>query len=101
MDEAPQNQPFMKRLQERLAASRFFTISLLLHSIIVGLGGRRVLLQVYFETPDFTAEGGGLVGEEVAVITPPEETAVSATEVFTPETPQVNAPSIDALTTTS
>jgi hypothetical protein len=101
MDEAPQNQPFMKRLQERLAASRFFTISLLLHSIIVVLGGSVVLFKAYVEPPDFTAEGGGLVGEEVAVITPPEETAVSATEVFTPETPQVNAPSIDALTTTS
>lgn len=100
MDEAPQKQPFMKRLQDRLAASRFFTISLLLHSIIVVLGGSVVLFQAVVEAPDFTSEGSGLVGEEVAIVAPPED-AASPTEVFTPTNPEVNAPSLEALTTTA
>lgn len=101
MDEAPQPQPFMKRLQDRLAASRFFTISLLLHSIIVVLGGSVVLFKAYVEPADFTAEGGGLVGDEVAVVAPPEDSASSPTEVFTPTNPEVNAPSFDTLTTSA
>jgi hypothetical protein len=101
MDDAPQNQPFMKRLQDRLAASRFFTISLLLHSIVVVLGGGVVLFKAYVEPPDFTAEGSGLVGEEVANVAPPEDNTASATDVFTPEVPQVNAPTIETITSTS
>src|SRR5262245_2515909 len=101
MDDAPQKQPFMKRLQDRLAASRFFTISLLLHSIVVVLGGGVVLFKAYVEPPDFTAEGSGLVGEEVANVAPPEDATASTTEVFTPDVPQVNAPTIDTITSTS
>jgi hypothetical protein len=97
MDEAPQEQLFMKRFQERLAASRFFTISLLLHSIIVVLGGSVVLFKAYVEPPDFTAEGSGLVGEEVAAVAPPEDTP-SETEVFAPTNPEVNAPNFEAIT---
>lgn len=100
MDADSPNQPFMKRLQARLAASRFFTFSLLLHIIIVVLGGSVVLFKAYVEPPDFTAQGGDLVGQDAAAAAPPEDTDVSE-QIFTPDTPQVNAPSIDAITTTS
>lgn len=94
--------PFMKRLQERLAASRFFTFSLLLHIIIVVLGGSVVLFKAYVEPPDFVAQGGDLLGtEDQAAAPPPEDKPQDLTQTFTPETPQVNAPSIEAITTNS
>lgn len=100
MDASSEPKPFIKRLQERLAASRFFTFSLLLHIIIVVLGGSVVLFKAYIEPPDFVAQGGDLLGEEAAQA-PPPDTPQDMQQTFTPETPQVNAPTIEAITTTS
>lgn len=101
MDDSSEPKPFMKRLQERLAASRFFTFSLLLHIIIVVLGGGVVLFKAYVEPPDFVAQGGDLLGEESATAPPPDDQVKEVTQTFTPETPQVNAPTIEAITTSS
>jgi hypothetical protein len=100
MDEAPQNKPFMKKLQEKIAASRFLSVSLLLHAIIVILGGSVVLFKAYVEPPDFEAQGGGLVGDD-APAAPQDEPQEMANEVFTPDQPTVSAPTIEAITTTS
>jgi hypothetical protein len=102
MDPAPQKKPLTKRIQERLAASRFLTVSLLIHAIIVVVGGTVVLFKAIEQPPDFTAGGdGGLVGDEAAAEAPPQDSQASETAVFTPETPQINTPSVDAITTTS
>ncbi len=101
MDASSEPKPFIKRLQERLAASRFFTFSLLLHIIIVVLGGSVVLFKAITEPPDFVAQGGDLLGDEAATAAPPEDKIQELTQTFTPETPQVNAPSIEAITTSS
>ena len=45
MDTPEPPQPFMQRVQKRLAASRFFTFSLLLHVGIVLVAGSVVLMQ--------------------------------------------------------
>ena len=101
MNEAPEKKSFTKRLQERLAASRFFTFSLLLHVIIVILGGGVVLFHAYVEPPDFVSEGGGLVAGQENVAPPPDDKPDVTQEVFTPEQPSVNAPTVDAITSTS
>jgi hypothetical protein len=98
MNEAPDKKPFMRRLQERLAASRFFTFSLLLHVIIVILGGTVVLFKAYIEPPDFVSESGGLVSGETTAAPPPEDKPNVEEQVFTPEQPSINAPTIDAIT---
>ncbi len=99
MDEAPQKKPLAKRIQEKLAASRFFTFSLLLHVILVVVGGSVVLFKAYVAPPDFVAEGGPL-GADVAPS--PQETPPDLTpQTFTPEQPTVSAPSVSAITSTS
>src|SRR3954453_5417594 len=98
MDDSSESKSFMKRFQERLAASRFFTFSLLLHIALVFILGGVVLFKAYVEPPDFVAEGGGLVGDEQAAQAPPPDTPPDVTQqTFTPETPQVNAPTIDTI----
>ena len=91
----------MARIQERLAASRFFTFSLLIHTIIVVLGGSVVLFKATMDAPDFVAEsGGGLVAENT-VAAPPEDQPDVSQEIFTPDQPEISAPTVDAITTTS
>ena len=91
---------FLQKLQERAAASRFFTVSLLLHVILIVLGGSVVLFKSMKEPPDFTSGGDGLVSSDVQVEAPPEQPP-DVQQQFTPETPTLTAPSITAITTTA
>src|SRR6266853_901889 len=100
MDAPEPPQPFMKRLQTRLAASRFFTFSLLIHVVIVVMGGSVVLIKSAMEAPDFEASEGGLVSGDTTAA-PPPDTTPNITETFTPDTPQVSAPTINAISTTN
>jgi hypothetical protein len=96
-----ESQAFKRKLQERLAASRFFTFSLLLHVILLVFAGSIVLFKAVLEPPDFVSEGaGGIVSNEVTTA-PPEDKPDASQEIFTPDTPQINAPAFDAITTTS
>ena len=70
--------PLVQRFQEKLAASRFLTFSLLLHVVLVVMGGSVVLFKQYVAPPDF-APDGPLVGSETAV-RPPEPEVVQVTE---------------------
>jgi hypothetical protein len=90
----------MKRIQEKLAASRFFTFSALLHVVLVVMGGSVVLFKQYVEPPDFVSEGGGLVTGEVTA-QPPEPEPEMSQQSFTPEMPTVSAPIVTAITTTN
>ena len=81
MDEASANEPFTTKLQKKLAASRFFTFSMLLHVIIVVMGGSVVLFKQYVEPPDFTSGEGGLLSGEVSV-QPPAEQPADITEAW-------------------
>ncbi len=94
--------PFFQRMQAKLAESRFFTFSLLLHIIILVLVGGIVVVSQMQDPTDFAAEGGsGLVNEEVAATTPPAEPETQPTQVFTPTQPQVTTPTLDMITTNS
>ncbi len=95
-----QPQPFSKRLQARIAASRFFTFSLLIHVVIVVMGGSVVLFKHYSEPPDFTAEGGeGLVSQEVQAQPPAEQE--QSTPTVAPVTPQVETPQLSVIASTT
>jgi hypothetical protein len=89
----------MVRVQERLAASRFLTFSALLHAILIFFGGSVVLYKQMTDTPDFAASGGDLVASDTQVQAPPEQPPDLTQQEFTPQTPQLNAPSLTAITT--
>ncbi len=100
MDHSPRQKSFSQRLQEKLAASRFFTFSLLIHAVIVVMGGSVVLFHQYVAPPDFTAEGG-VVGSDTAVAPQVEQLPDPTVQNFTPEAPSISAPSISAITSTT
>ena len=87
--------PFVQRIQEKLAASRFLTFSLLLHVVLVVMGGSVVLFKQYVAPPDF-APDGPLVGSET-VVRPPEPEVVQVTEVLTQTQPNISAPTVSAI----
>jgi len=68
MNSSSTSSPTWRRLQARIAASRFFTFSLLVHTIIVLLCGGVVLFRATTPLPDFSPPpGGSLVDEDAAV----------------------------------
>jgi hypothetical protein len=100
--QAPEpKKPLITRIQERLAASRFLTFSVLLHAVLVLMGGSVVLFKQYVEPPDFAASDGGLVSADAAVQAPPEQPPDLTQQTFTPQTPQLNSPTISAIQTTN
>src|SRR5450755_1971702 len=100
MDATPEQKTFGQKLQEKIAQSRFFTFSLLLHVVIVVLGGSVVLFHKAIDAPDFTSEGGDLTAAD-ATVTPPQEQVqdVSQTQNVAPEAPSISAPTVNAITT--
>ena len=88
---------FLQKLQERAAASRFFTVSVLLHVILIVMGGSVVLFKRMTEPPDFSS-ADGLVSSDVDVATPPAE-KVEVQETLAPQAPSLTAPSLSAITT--
>jgi hypothetical protein len=98
METPPNDQSFVQKIQARLAASRFFTFSLLLHIVIVVMGGSVVLFKQMTDPPDFVSEGGGLVTEDVS-IQPPEQPQTPVETTMQPVAPQVTAPQLAAITT--
>jgi hypothetical protein len=91
--------PFIQRIQEKLAASRFLTFSLLLHVVLVVMGGSVVLFKQYVAPPDF-APDGPLVGSET-VVRPPEPEVVQVTETLTQTQPNISAPTVSAIVSTT
>ena len=93
--------PFVERLQERLAASRFLTFSALIHAVLIFLFGGVVLYKQATEVPDFAASDGGLVASDNTVQAPPEKPPDLQQQNFQPQAPTLNAPTLTALTTTN
>ncbi len=93
--------PFITRMQDKLAASRFLTVSVLIHAVIVLMGGSVVLFRQYIAPPDFEAEGGGLVSADNAAEAPPEQPPDMTRTEFTPVAPSIQAPSMSAISTTN
>jgi hypothetical protein len=93
----------LEKLRLRLAESRYFMLSLVIHSAIVILAGTIVLYKAITEPPDFVAEGGSGLISSTDDLSPPPETPADAVPVekIVPPTPIVNAPTPNVITTSA
>jgi len=90
---------FLEKLQERAAASRFFTVSVLLHVVLIVMGGSVVLFKQMSDPPDFSS-AEGLVNADVQVQAPTEQPP-DVQQQFTPQAPSLSAPSLSTITSTA
>ncbi len=91
-----------ERFQRKLADSRYFAFSLVLHLVLVILLGAIVLHRATMDPPDFVADGDGLIATPDSLPAAAESPADAVpAESFAPETPKINSPSIDIISTTA
>jgi len=92
----------LQKLVDKLRNSRDFTISLLLHVILVSIFGGTVLFQAVQEPPDFEGGGEGFVGSSEPVAAPPQQTQVMPpTQDMSVMATPVNTSAVNAITTTA
>lgn len=65
--------PLLQKLVDKFSNSRDFTISFVLHVILVAIFGTTVLFQAVQEPPDFEGDSGGFTSGEANVSTPPPQ----------------------------
>ena len=88
--------PLVQRLIDKFSNSRDFTISFILHVILIAVFGTSVLFQAVQEPPDFEGESGGFVGGDTSATAPPPATQQ------VPQTPDIQvtaAPTASTLNT--
>jgi len=94
----------LEKILDKFTKSREFTISFILHVIMISLFGTAVLFEAIQEPPDFEGESGGFVsgGEQSSAPPQPQQvqTAETAFEVTTPTTVPTQTTSLSAITTT-
>lgn len=90
----------LDRLIEKFSESRFFTISFVLHVLLIVIFGGTVLFEAMQEPSDFEGGEGGFLqaGEEVAA--PPAAQTQPQETTFTVSTPTVQNTTVAAITTT-
>lgn len=93
-------EPKWMSFRRRLLASRFFTLSLLLHVILVTALGGTVLFQKYVEPPDFVGEAGagGFISQETVALPPQPSLPFQNQPTFNVTSPQGAAPPMTAIT---
>jgi len=92
----------LQKLLDKLRNSRDFTISLLLHVILVSVFGGAVLFEAVQEPPDFEGGGEGFVGSSEPVSAPPQQTQVATpTQDMSVLATPVNTSAVNAITTTA
>lgn len=99
--ESPEKTTLLDRLVDKFNNSRFFTISFVLHVLLIVIFGGTVLFEAMQEPPDFEGGEGGFLagGEETAP--PPSAAQVQPQETtFTVTTPTVQNTTVAAITTT-
>ncbi len=94
---------FFERFQQKLAESRYFMLSVIIHAVIVAVASTIVLVKAMTDAPDFVSEGGdGLISATEDLSPPPESpTDAVPTEQVTPQAPNLNSPNIDVISTTA
>ncbi len=99
--EAPEKSTLLDKLIEKFNNSRFFTISFVLHVLLIALFGGTVLFEAMQEPADFEGGEGGFVAAGQEVAAPPTTTQTQPTETtFTVSTPAVQNSTVAAITTT-
>jgi hypothetical protein len=92
----------LQKFIDKLRNSRDFTISLLLHVILVSIFGGTVLFQAVQEPPDFEGGGEGFVGSSEPVADPPQQAQVlPPTQDMSVMATPVNNSAVNAITTTA
>jgi hypothetical protein len=92
----------LQKLVDKLRNSRDFTISLLLHVILVSIFGGAVLFEAVQEPPDFEGGGERFVGSSEPVTAPPQQTQVATpTQDMSVLATPVNTSAVNAITTTA
>lgn len=86
--------PLVQKLIDKFSNSRDFTISFVLHVILIAIFGGTVLFQAVQEPPDFEGESGGFVGSTEAAAQPP----AAAQQV--PQTPNITVSATPVASTT-
>lgn len=99
--ETPTKNTLLDRLVEKFNDSRFFTISFVLHLLLIAVFGGTVLFEAMQEPPDFEGGEGGFVAPGPEVAAPPDATQTQPTETtFTVAAPTVQNNIVEAITTT-
>ncbi|MEI8385994.1 MAG: DUF4159 domain-containing protein [Verrucomicrobiota bacterium] len=70
---ASSKNPTLQKLIDKFSNSRDFTISFVLHVILVAIFGTTVLFQAVQEPPDFEGEAGGFTSGDASATTPPPQ----------------------------
>jgi len=92
----------LQKFVEKLRNSRDFTISLLIHVILVSIFGGTVLFQAVQEPPDFEGGSEGFVGSTDPVAAPPQQTQVMPpTQDLSVMATPTNTAAVNAITTTA
>lgn len=95
---APGSDSFIQRLIDKFNQSRFFTVSLLLHIVLVAIFGTTVLFQAIQEPSDFEGGEGGFVDDAAMAVAPPAP-AMQQPTTFTVTAPSQPTTSLNAITT--
>ena len=82
--------PLLQKLIDKFSDSRDFTISFVLHVILVAIFGTTVLFQAVQEPPDFEGDSGGFTSGDATVSAPPPQ-----------DTPPVPTPNITVTPTSN
>ena len=99
--ESPEKNTLLDRLIDKFNNSRFFTISFVLHALLIVIFGGTVLFEAMQEPPDFEGgEGGFLAGGEETAPPPSAAQAQPQETTFTVTTPTVQNTTVAAITTT-
>ncbi len=99
--ESPEKNTLLDRLIDKFNNSRFFTISFVLHVLLIVIFGGTVLFEAMQEPPDFEGgEGGFLAGGEETAPPPSAAQAQPQETTFTVTTPTVQNTTVAAITTT-
>lgn len=98
---SPESESFVQKIIDKFNNSRFFTISLVLHVVLVAIFGGTVMFKAIQEPPDFEGGGGGFVDSaEVATAMPTQPTQPQET-TFTVTAPSTPTNSLNTITTMS
>ena len=99
--DAPEKRTLLDRLIDKFNNSRFFTISFVLHVLLIFIFGGTVLFEAMQEPPDFEGgEGGFLAGGEQTAPPPSAAPAQPQETTFTVTTPTMQNTTVAAITPT-
>ncbi|MGC1480153.1 MAG: DUF4159 domain-containing protein [Chthoniobacterales bacterium] len=98
---SPGSNTIAQTLIDKANKSRFFTVSLVFHILLVAIFGTTVLFKAVQEPPDFEGGEGGFVDSAQAATQMPTQPTQQQETTFTVTAPSTPATSLNAITTMS